>query len=119
MGVVTEVHSQGSCGACWAITAVETIESSLAIVSGTLLDLSEEEVIACDGTCEMCNGGWPQNAYDYVMKVCTPLRHILLHTIVVMTILDYNSHELTSHDRQSTGVSQKSGTIMTGIGYTL
>ena len=62
MGAVSDVHSQGSCGACWAITAVETIESAYAINSGTLIDLSEEEVIACDGSCEMCNGGWPQNA---------------------------------------------------------
>lgn len=68
LGVVTEVNSQGSCGACWAITAVETIESANAIATGQLIDLAEEEVIACDGTCEMCNGGWPQNAYDYVMK---------------------------------------------------
>ncbi|KAL7540592.1 hypothetical protein ACHAXR_010233 [Thalassiosira sp. AJA248-18] len=68
MGVVSDVHSQGSCGACWAITAVETIESANAIATGQLLDLAEEEVIACDGTCEMCNGGWPQNAYEYVMK---------------------------------------------------
>lgn len=60
MGVVTAVHSQGSCGACWAITAVETIESANAIATGDLIDLDEEEVIACDGSCEMCNGGWPQ-----------------------------------------------------------
>jgi len=68
MGVVSSVHAQGSCGACWAITAVETIESAHAIQTGDLLDLAEEEVIACDGTCDMCNGGWPQNAYKYVMK---------------------------------------------------
>jgi len=68
MGVVSDVHSQGSCGACWAITAVETIESANAVATGQLLDLAEEEVIACDGTCEMCNGGWPQNAYEYAMN---------------------------------------------------
>ena len=68
LGVVTDVNSQGACGACWAITAVETIESANAIATGQLIDLDEEEVIACDGTCEMCNGGWPQNAYEYVMK---------------------------------------------------
>jgi hypothetical protein len=68
MGIVSSVHSQETCGACWAITAVETIESAYAISTGKLIDLSEEEVIACDSTCEMCNGGWPQNAYDYVMK---------------------------------------------------
>ena len=68
MGVVTSVHTQGNCGACWGITAVETIESAHAISSGTLLDLSESEVILCDDTCEMCDGGWPQNAYEYVME---------------------------------------------------
>jgi C1A family cysteine protease len=25
VGAVTEIHSQGNCGACWAITAVETV----------------------------------------------------------------------------------------------
>lgn len=68
MGVVTDVHSQGSCGACWAITAVETVESANAIKTGTLTDLSESEVITCDDTCQLCDGGWPQNAYEYVMK---------------------------------------------------
>lgn len=43
-GVVSDVHSQGNCGACWAITAVETIESCYAIYSGTLLNLAESEV---------------------------------------------------------------------------
>jgi len=66
MGAVTEVHSQGNCGACWAITAVETIESAYYISTGNLVDLAETEVIACEDSCEMCNGGWPQNAYDYV-----------------------------------------------------
>ena len=68
MGTVSSVHSQDTCGACWAITAVETIESAYAIHTGKLINLSEEEVISCDGTCDMCNGGWPQNAYEYVMK---------------------------------------------------
>jgi len=68
VGVVTSVHSQGNCGACWAITAVETIESCYAIQSGNLYDLDESEVIVCDSTCQMCNGGWPQNAYEYVAK---------------------------------------------------
>lgn len=68
MGAVTDVHSQGSCGACWAITAVETIESVHKIEYGTLIDLSETEIIMCDDSCEMCNGGWPQNAYEFVIE---------------------------------------------------
>jgi Papain family cysteine protease/Cathepsin propeptide inhibitor domain (I29) len=67
-GVVTSIHSQGNCGACWAITAVETIESAYAIHTGTLYDLSETEVIICDESCDLCEGGWPQNAYEYAMK---------------------------------------------------
>ena len=68
MGVVTSVHSQGSCGACWAITAVETIESANAIKTGNLIDLSESEVITCDDTCLGCDGGWPQNAFEYAIN---------------------------------------------------
>lgn len=66
IGAVTSVHSQGSCGACWAITATETIEAANYISTGTLLDLAETEIIICEDSCQMCNGGWPQNAYDYV-----------------------------------------------------
>jgi len=67
IGAVTEVHSQGNCGACWAITAVETVESGEFIATGVLNDLSESEVIVCQSECEMCSGGWPQDAFDYVM----------------------------------------------------
>lgn len=67
-GVVTSVRSQGNCGACWAITAVETVESAHAIATGNLYDLSEAEIITCDDSCDMCSGGWPQNAFDYVME---------------------------------------------------
>mmetsp|Transcript_25302 Transcript_25302/g.28874 ORF Transcript_25302/g.28874 Transcript_25302/m.28874 type:complete len:606 (-) Transcript_25302:93-1910(-) len=67
-GVVTDVKSQGNCGGCWAITAVETIESAYAISSGSLMTLAETEVILCDDTCDMCEGGWPQNAYEYVAQ---------------------------------------------------
>ena len=68
MGAVTSIHSQGDCGACWAITAVETIESAYYVKTGQLVDLAETEVIACDDSCQQCDGGWPQNAYDYVQE---------------------------------------------------
>ena len=65
---MTSVHSQGSCGACWAITATETIEAAYFISTGSLLDLAETEIIVCEESCQMCDGGWPQNAYDYVQE---------------------------------------------------
>ena len=66
IGAITNVHSQGSCGACWAITATETIEAVNFIATGVLRDLAETEIIICEESCQMCDGGWPQNAYDYV-----------------------------------------------------
>jgi len=68
VGAITSIHSQGNCGACWAITAVETAESAYFLKYGELIDLAESEVIVCDYTCEMCSGGWPQNAYEYMNK---------------------------------------------------
>lgn len=67
-GAVTSIHSQGVCGGCWAITATETIESANYLYTGELLDLAEAEIIMCDDTCDMCMGGWPQNAYEYAIK---------------------------------------------------
>lgn len=43
-GVITPVRSQGSCGACWAFSTVEVIESMYAIKNGTLYTLSVQEV---------------------------------------------------------------------------
>ena len=66
-GAVTDVRTQGECGACWAVTGVETVESAYFLATGTLYTLSESEIIVCDDTCEMCSGGWPQNAFEWVM----------------------------------------------------
>jgi C1A family cysteine protease len=63
-----EVRSQGSCGGCWAITAVETVESATFIATSKLYTLSETEVIVCTQDCEMCSGGWPQDAFEYIME---------------------------------------------------
>ena len=68
LGAVTDVRYQGTCGACWAITAVETVESAHFISTGQLYDLAESEIILCDQSCEMCEGGWPQNAFSWVMS---------------------------------------------------
>jgi len=66
-GAMTDVRTQGECGACWAVTAVETVESAHFLATGTLYELSESEIIVCDDSCEMCSGGWPQNAFEWVM----------------------------------------------------
>lgn len=46
---------------------METIESAVFIATQTMNELSETEVIVCSDECEMCAGGWPQEAVEYVM----------------------------------------------------
>jgi C1A family cysteine protease len=67
-GATTPVKDQGQCGSCWAYSATEGIESGLFMASGTLEELSEQQVISCDKTDGGCNGGDLPTAFDYVEK---------------------------------------------------
>jgi len=67
-GVVTPVKDQGQCGSCWDFSATETIESVCALAGYPLTTLSEQQVLDCDKADYGCNGGWPYNAYQYVVN---------------------------------------------------
>ncbi|OHT13704.1 cysteine protease 8 [Tritrichomonas foetus] len=67
-GVVNDVRNQYMCGSCWAFSAIQAIESVYAIGTGTLLSLSEQNLVDCVDTCEGCNGGLMDAAYDYVIE---------------------------------------------------
>ncbi|XP_068970681.1 cathepsin O-like [Bombus flavifrons] len=57
-GVITPVRNQGSCGACWAFSTVEVVESMYAIKNGTLHMLSVQEMIDCAKNSNFgCEGG--------------------------------------------------------------
>ena len=43
-------------GGCWAFSATEAIESSVAIATGTLLELSPQEILACTLNPHHCGG---------------------------------------------------------------
>jgi len=55
-GVVTPVKNQGGCGSCWAFSTAETAESHLAIATGKLLTLSEQQLVACAPNPDQCGG---------------------------------------------------------------
>jgi len=60
---VTPVQNQGSCGSCWAFSAIASIEGEHAIKSGNLLKLSEQQCLDC-GRKGSCQGGFQSDCYD-------------------------------------------------------
>jgi len=66
---VTPVYDQGQCGSCWAFSTTEAIESQY-FLAGKVSNVSEysmEQIVQCDTTDDGCGGGWPMNAYEYVI----------------------------------------------------
>jgi len=74
-GVVTKVKNQGGCGSCWAFAAVEQMESAVAIATGSLLTLSEQNVVSCTknpkhcGGTGGCQGATAELGMDYVAQM--------------------------------------------------
>jgi cathepsin L len=54
--VVTPVKDQGGCGSCWAFSTAETVESHVAIKTGKLFVLSEQQIVSCATNPQQCGG---------------------------------------------------------------
>lgn len=68
-GMVASVKNQGSCGSCWAFSAVAAMESAYAIKTGKLVEFSEQMLVSCDDTDYGCQGGWMDSAFDWVERI--------------------------------------------------
>lgn len=68
-GAVNKVQNQGSCGSCWAFSSIAAMEGEHFIKTGTLPKLSEQQLVDCVKTCDGCNGGLENLAFDYAEKM--------------------------------------------------
>lgn len=75
-GALPDVKDQGSCGSCWAFSAVGAFEAAEYIKHGNLISFSEQELVDCVyrddsgesvDTCE--TGGEMDDAFLYLEKV--------------------------------------------------
>lgn len=83
-GIVSRVRNQGKCGACWAYSTVETVESMVALRTMTdVMPLSVQQVIDCGSGSSTgnhgCDGG----------DTCAALKWMKESKALILTEIEY------------------------------
>ena len=72
-GAVTPIKDQGQCGSCWSFSATGALEGIYKIMTGKLVDFSQQHLVDCDnlkngGRDHGCKGGLMENAFTWISK---------------------------------------------------
>ena len=67
-GAVTPVKDQGGCGSCWAFATVGAIEGAVAVATGQLTALSEQQIVSCEVLTGDGNSGCSGGDAGYAMR---------------------------------------------------
>jgi len=89
-GVVTEVKNQKTCGACYAISVIEAIETMSAIKTGELKERSVQQILDCNPSGMKCQGG----------SECSILDWLYREKVRVQTESDYPEADNHNDDRE-------------------
>lgn len=72
--MISKVQDQNSCGNCFALSVIETIESMMAIKTGNLPTLSVQQMLDCNDYHMSCNGGDSCGLLNWLQTTQTKLQ---------------------------------------------
>jgi len=69
LGAVGPVLNQKYCGSCWTFSTAQDLSGVHYLATGNLLELSEQQLVACNTANYGCDGGYPFIAMQYVEQI--------------------------------------------------
>jgi cathepsin L len=92
LGALNPIRNQGSCGSCYAFSALSSLEAMYKVKKGTLPQLSEQQLVDCSRSYgnSGCSGGLMTNSFNYLKSYKSMSRSSYAYTAVAGTC-KYNS----------------------------